>query len=138
MFVGHYAGAFVAKAVEPRMSLAAYALAVQAVDVAWAVLVLLGVERLSIDPTLASNPLVLAHMPYTHSGPATLLWMLAAALVGWRWAGRRAGLVLALAVGSHWVGDLIVHRPDLPLGWTGPKVGLALWDHPLVSWAVEG
>src|SRR5690606_33674329 len=67
MFVGHYAPALVAKAVEPRVPLWALFLAVQLVDVAWALLVLLGVERAHLDATLASNPLALDHMPFTHS-----------------------------------------------------------------------
>ena len=74
MFVGHYSAAFIAKRLEPRLPLWSLLLAVQLVDVVWAVLVLLGIERATIDFSLPGNPLVLSYMPYTHSLPATLLW----------------------------------------------------------------
>jgi len=39
----------------------------------------------------------------------------------------RGAVVLGLAVVSHWLLDLIVHRPDLPLVPGGVKVGFDLW-----------
>jgi len=138
MFVGHYAAAFVAKRVAPEAPLWSLVLAVQAVDVAWALLVLAGVEKLRLDPSLPSNPLDLFYMPYTHGLPATLLWMLAAFLVGRAWLGRTGpALALAAATGSHWLLDLLVHRPDLPLWDDAHKVGLALWNHPPLALALE-
>ena len=138
MFVGHYAAAFVAKRIEPETPLWSLVLAVQAVDVAWALLVLAGVEKVRLDPSLPSNPLDLYYMPYTHGLPATLLWMLAAFLVGRAWLGRSGpALALAAATGSHWLLDLLVHRPDLPLWDDAHKVGLALWNHPLGAAALE-
>ena len=138
MFVGHYAAAFVAKRLSPEAPLWSLVLAVQAVDVAFALLVLAGVEKLRLDPSLPSNPLDLFYMPYTHGLPATLLWMLAAFLVGRAWLGRTApALALAAATGSHWLLDLLVHRPDLPLWDDAHKVGLALWNHPLLALALE-
>jgi len=38
---------------------------------------------------------------------------------------------------SHWFLDLIVHQPDLPLYPDGLKLGLGLWNHPMVELAVE-
>ncbi len=34
---------------------------------------------------------------------------------------------------SHWVLDFVVHRPDLPLFDDASKVGLGLWDAPLLA-----
>jgi hypothetical protein len=140
MFVGHYAAGLAAKAVEPRIPLWACLLAVQLVDVAWAVLVLAGVERFRIEPGLPSNPLVLEHMPWTHSLVATALWGGFASLAARRsfaWATPRAAAVLGLAVASHWLLDLVVHRPDLTLWGAEPKLGLALWNHTGVALALE-
>ena len=40
---------------------------------------------------------------------------------------------------SHWVLDLIVHAPDLPvLPTDAPKVGLGLWGSPIGTAIVEG
>ena len=74
MLFGHYSAAFLAKAAEPRLPLWSLAIAVQFVDVLWAVCVLFGIEHLRIDAALASNPLDLYDMPYTHSLVGALGW----------------------------------------------------------------
>jgi len=139
MFVGHYAAALAARAVEPRAPLWTYVLGCQAIDIAWSALIMTGVEKASIDPSLAGSALVLSHMPYTHSLPAAVLWSVAvgAGLMALLKLPRRAGLFIGLAVFSHWILDFLVHRPDLPLLWTGPKVGLGLWDHAVLEEAIE-
>ena len=43
----------------------------------------------------------------------------------------------AAAVFSHWVLDFIVHIPDLPLYDNTAKVGLGLWNHPVISLPLE-
>jgi hypothetical protein len=132
MFVGHYAAALAAKAVQPKAPFWTYVLGAQLVDVAWAGLVLAGVEKMSLDPHLPGSPLVLSHMPYTHSLPAVAVWALAAGLAA-RFLlklPRAAAIAVGLVVLSHWGLDFLVHRPDLPLGFGGPKVGLGWWNHP--------
>ena len=44
----------------------------------------------------------------------------------------------ALAVFSHWIFDLIMHTPDMPL-WTDDsiKLGLGLWNNAAASYALE-
>ncbi len=138
MLVGHYSAAFLAKAAEPRLPLWVLAIAVQFVDVLWAVFVLLGLEHLRVDPSLASNPLDLYDMPYTHSLVGALGWgaLAAGAAFAWR-RQRRAALVVGVAVASHWLLDWVVHRPDLLL-WSGSaKQGLALWNLPVVAVGLE-
>jgi hypothetical protein len=119
MFVGHYGPSFAAKALEKSIPLWILFLAVQLVDVFWAIFVILGVEKVRIVPGItATNPLDLYYMPYTHSLVAALIWSVAAFIVyrafprlnGWSAAG-----VVGAAVFSHWILDLLVHRPDLPL-----------------------
>jgi hypothetical protein len=75
MFVGHYGPAFAIKAIRPSIPLWLLFVAVQLVDVGWALLVLLGIEKVRIVPGMtASNPLDLYYMPYTHSLAAAALW----------------------------------------------------------------
>ena len=142
MFVGHYGVSFAAKRVAPTIPLWALFIAVQLLDVIWAPLVLSGIEKVRIVPGItASNPLDLYYMPYTHSLLAAVLWS-GGALVVYRLLAAqdlvgRAGYVLALAVFSHWVLDLVVHRPDLPLYDNTAKVGLGLWNLPSVAFALE-
>jgi membrane-bound metal-dependent hydrolase YbcI (DUF457 family) len=138
MLAGHYASALLTKAVVPRAPFWALVLGAQFIDVLWVLLVLAGVERLRIDPSLASNPLDLFHMPYTHSLVGALLWA-AVAGTGARlyWRSNAAGVAVAAAVASHWFLDLLVHRPDLPL-WPGSaKLGLGIWSYPVLSLLLE-
>lgn len=136
MFIGHYAASVAVKIWRPQLPFWACVGAAQLLDIGWGVLIIAGVERLRLDPALPGSPLVLEHMPYTHSLPAALLWSALAAVVAVRWLGRR-GAWLGLVVLSHWLLDFIVHRPDLPLGFLGPKVGLGLWNLPAAELIVE-
>jgi hypothetical protein len=141
MFVGHYGPSFAIKAIRPTIPLWLLFIAVQLVDVAWAVLVLLGVEKVRIVPGItASNPLDLYYMPYTHSLVAAIVWSVAAAVVVVllpRVATRAAAIWIGAAVFSHWVLDVLVHRPDLPIYDDTMKIGLGLWNFPAVALALE-
>jgi hypothetical protein len=138
VLAGHYAPAFLGKAGAREAPLWALLLAAQLVDVVHMILLLLGLERTTLDPTLPSNPLVIEHVPYTHSLLASVGWAILVYLVAWKWLGsRRAAVVLALVTVSHWFLDLIVHRPDLTLYGVAPKLGLGLWNHPALAHAVE-
>src|SRR5258705_5933609 len=132
---------FVAKRSDGAIPLWVLFLAVQLLDVVWAPLVLLGVEKMRIVPGFtATNPLDLYYMPYTHSLVAALLWS-AGAATAYRLLGRpssfRASLLVGGAVFSHWILDFVVHRPDLPLYDNTSKVGLGLWNYPTVAFLLE-
>lgn len=139
MFVGHYGPSFLAKRLAPGLPLWLLFIAVQLLDVFWAIFVFLGVERVRIVPGFTrTNPLDLYYMPYTHSLAGALAWAVAAAVLYRLIAGpaRGAGLV-GVAVFSHWPLDLIVHRPDLALYDDAAKVGLGLWDYPFLTLSLE-
>lgn len=139
MFLGHYGVAFAAKRASPRTSLGMLVLAGEWLDHVWPVLVLLGVEHVRIVPGLmAANPLEFYDYPWSHGLVTALGWSL---LVGGvyflvRRYGR-GGLVVGAVVLSHWVLDLVVHRPDLPLWPDGPKLGLGLWSSVPATVLVE-
>jgi membrane-bound metal-dependent hydrolase YbcI (DUF457 family) len=141
MFVGHYGISFAAKRHAALVPLWVLFIAVQLLDIMWAPLVLMGVEKVRIVPGItASNPLDLYYMPYTHSLVAALLWS-AAAFAVYRLlvpAGKRAAPVVGLAVFSHWVLDFLVHRPDLPLYDNTAKMGMGLWNLPGLAFGLEG
>ena len=141
MFVGHYGVSFAAKRGDSSIPLWVLFIAVQLLDVAWAPLVLLGIEKVRIVPGItASNPLDLYYMPYTHSLLAAILWSIGAFLL-YRLvvpsARALAALLVGLSVFSHWVLDLLVHRPDLPLYDNTAKVGLGLWNRPVLALGLE-
>ena len=141
MFVGHYGPSFAIKSLQPAIPIWLLFIAVQLVDVVWALLVLLGIEKVRITPGItASNPFDLYYMPYTHSLVAAIVWSMAAAVAVRllaRLATRRAGIWIGIAVFSHWVLDFLVHRPDLPLYDDTMKVGLGLWNYPIVALSLE-
>ena len=130
MFVGHYGPSFAVKAIKPSVPLWLPFIAVQLVDVAWAILILLGIEKVRIVPGItASNPLDLYYMPYTHSLVAAVLWSVGALVLckPLRGVGTwSAAAWIGAAVFSHWVLDWVVHRPDLPLYDDAMKVGLGV------------
>jgi hypothetical protein len=142
MIVGHYGVSFAAKAADNRIPLWLLFIAAQFVDVLWAFFVLLGIEKVGIVPGItASSPLDLYYYPFTHSLLASFVWF-GVAVVGYRLLrpGKgtwRMGLIVGAAVLSHWVLDLLVHRPDLPLYDDAAKVGLGLWNYPAVSFLLE-
>jgi hypothetical protein len=141
MFVGHYSCSFAAKRLAPTLPLWLLFVAVQFLDVVWSVLVLLGIEKVRIVPGItATNPLDLYYMPYTHGLPGALLLSVGGAFLYGRVSRHRSRqvlLILALAIFSHWILDFVVHRPDLPLYDNTAKVGLGLWNHPAIAFALE-
>ncbi|MGE0865426.1 MAG: hypothetical protein AB7P34_16140 [Vicinamibacterales bacterium] len=141
MFVGHYALAFGAKRYAPSVSLGTLFLACQFADLLWPTLVVLGIERVEIDPgNTAVTPLNFVSYPYSHSLVMLVVWSALFALAyrtikGWH---ANAMAIVATLVFSHFVLDFITHRPDLPLTLTGAqRVGLGLWNAPLAALAVE-
>jgi uncharacterized membrane protein len=140
MFVGHYGVSFATKTAEASIPLWVLFLAVQWLDVMWAPLVLLGIEKVRIVPGFtATNPLDLYYMPYTHSLVAAIVWSVAAAGVyrAVRPADTKSSLLVGLAVFSHWILDFLVHVPDLPLYDNTAKVGLGLWNRPILAFGLE-
>src|SRR5712691_6536780 len=141
MFVGHYGPSFAAKALKRPIPLWVLFLAVPLLDVFWSIFVLLGVEKVRIVPGFtATNPLDLYYMPYTHSLDGAILWAIAAGVGYWVFRkadGWSAAAIIGAAVLSHWVLDLVVHRPDLPLYDNRLKVGFGLWDRPIAAFALE-
>jgi hypothetical protein len=139
MFLGHLGVGLAAKRAAPHASLGTLLLAALLVDLVWPVLLLAGVEAVRIDPgNTAVTPLDLVSYPLTHSLATGVGWGALLALV--YLAGRRYGrgaLVVGLLVASHWVLDLVSHRPDLPLYPGGPAVGLGLWGSLPATLAVE-
>jgi hypothetical protein len=141
MFIGHYGPAFAAKPVETRLPLWLLFLAVQWLDVGWSALVMLNVEKLRIVKGFTEgSSLDLYYMPFTHGLIGALALSAAlGAIVSLFYRERRAAilLVVAGAVFSHWILDLVVHVPDLPLLGDSYKVGFSLWRHLWISFPLE-
>jgi hypothetical protein len=140
MFIGHYGPAFGAKAAVRTIPLWVFFLAVQWMDVVWSVLVLEDVEKVRIVPGYTqASALDLYYMPYTHGLAGSLALSLlfgAAASLFFRAKRGIVFLISAAAVFSHWILDLIVHKPDLWI-YDDVKVGFGLWRWVWISLPLE-
>jgi hypothetical protein len=141
MFIGHYGPALAAKPLEKRLPLWLLFIAVQWLDVVWSALVMLHVEKLRIVKGFTpGSSLDLYYMPFTHGllGAIALSAALGA-LTALFYRDRRMTIVLVVAgaVFSHWLLDLVVHVPDLPLVDNSFKVGFGLWRYLWLSFPLE-
>ena len=142
MFVGHYGVAFAVRSERNQIPLWVLFVAVQLLDFLWAPFVLLGIEKVRMVPGItATNSLDLYYMPYTHSLVGALIWSGTAffiyKLVRGAKTSNTAALIVAFAVFSHWILDLIVHRPDLAIYDDVLKVGFGLWNHRGIEFLLE-
>ena len=140
MFLGHFGVGFGAKTAVPKVSLGTLLLAAQFLDLLWPTLLLLGIERVNIRTGGKQYPpLDFVHYPYSHSLLMVILWAVLFGAVYYFFRRNRAGaIVLGLAVISHWVLDLIVHIPDLPLyPGDAQRFGFALWSSPMIEMVLE-
>lgn len=141
MFIGHFAVGLGAKKYAPQVSLGVFFLACQLADLIWPVLVLLGVETFNIVPGItALTPLEFTHYPYSHSLLMLMLWsaMLGGLYVLLFKGGTKVALAIAIVALSHWVLDVVTHRPDMPLSLgESTLLGLGLWNYPLWSILLE-
>jgi hypothetical protein len=139
MGIGHFAVGLAAKHAVPRVSLALLLLATQLVDVLWGIFVLLGIEHARIRPGItAASPFDLYDYPISHSLLGGILWALLFGGGYFLFRRYRAGAVmLGFLVLSHWVLDVISHRPDMPVLPNGPYLGLGLWNSVPATILVE-
>ena len=141
MFIGHFGIGFAAKRISPKASLGTLFFATQFIDLLWPILLILRIEQVQIDPgNTVVTPLNFSFYPYSHSLFTVLVWSL---LIGITYfivkKNKFISLYLGVLVLSHWLLDLIVHRPDLPLiPWLETKTGLGLWNSLSGSVIVEG
>ncbi|HZY39540.1 MAG TPA: metal-dependent hydrolase [Mucilaginibacter sp.] len=140
MVIGHFGFGLGAKKFAPKLSLGLIFMAVQFADLLWPTLLLLNIEKVGIQPGNTKFPLNFIYYPFTHSLLMSLFWAGCFGLIYWLFKkDLKTAVVLGICVFSHWVLDLIVHIPDLPLYPGGsPKVGLGLWNWPLLTALVEG
>ena len=141
MFIGHFGIGLGAKKAAPKVSLGTLFLAAQFLDLLWPTFLLLGWEHVTINQgSKEMTPLNFTYYPYSHSLLMAIVWGLVVGGIYFLIKRKsKAAIIIGLCVVSHWVLDLIVHRPDLPL-YPGPSqmVGLGLWNYKIAEVIVEG
>ncbi|MBX7540411.1 hypothetical protein [Qipengyuania sphaerica] len=140
MFIGHFAPAFIARGfTEEAPKLGTLFVAAQLVDWAFFTFAIFGMEHLRIVPGItAMNPMDLYHMPYTHSLVGSAAWAVGfAVLIALLTKNMVAATWAAIVVMSHWLLDLLVHRPDLTISGGEEKLGFGLWNYPAIAMPLE-
>lgn len=131
MFAGHFGVAAAVKSKTPELPLWTLLVSSQLLDLMFIPFSFAGLE--SIEPIGEggyANVIINAY--YSHAlVTALILAVLGGCLAGWFW-NKKAAFITGTVIFSHWILDLIVHRPDLPIlpGNIGnfPLLGLGLWE----------
>src|SRR5215831_1284085 len=153
MFVGHYSVAFAARSGRNRIPLWVLFIAVQFLDYIWATLVLLGIEKLRVIKGFTVGSMLDSYFhPYSHSLPVAIIWSIFAGLLYWVVCSQHpfdsaqgrlshysnsAPWIIAVAVFSHWILDLVAHPRDLAIYDNKWKVGFGLWNYRDPEFALE-
>jgi hypothetical protein len=140
MFIGHFGAGFAAKAIDNKPSLGTLFLAAQFIDLLWPLFLVLGIEHVNVGTS--SSPfetLNFTYYPFSHSLFSVIIWAILFGAVYYLIRKNiKSALILGLLVISHWVLDLIVHIPDLPLSpWSNYKVGFGVWNSVPATIIVE-
>lgn len=140
MFIGHFGVGFGAKKAAPFVSLGILFASAQFLDLLWPTLLLLNIEHVAITPGITkATPLDFTDYPISHGLLLVIIWGLIFGFLYWLIKKNvKNAVVLLICVISHWLMDIIVHRPDLPLyPGNSPHLGLGLWNYPLLSIIAE-
>jgi len=140
MFIGHFGVGLAAKRVDQKPSLGTLFFASQFIDLLWPIFLLLGIEKVVIDPgNTVFTPLDFIYYPFTHSLVGVLFWGIVVGGVYYLIKKNfKTALLLGALVLSHWVLDLLTHAPDLPIApGLEIKVGLGLWNSLIFTLLVE-
>jgi hypothetical protein len=144
MFAGHFGAGLAIGSAGRRVNVGLFVAAALLLDIVLWLLVLAGGESVVIPSTFARTHQAEFVFPYSHSLVAAVAWSALAAAGAWAILARlgaariRIALLMAAAVFSHWLLDVIVHRPEMPLaGSASPLMGLGLWDSVPVALTAE-
>lgn len=141
MFLGHFGVGFAGKKFSKSASLGTYFMAAQWIDLLWPILLLLGIEKVKIEPGISNvTPLNFNYYPFTHSLAAAIIWGVIFGVIYFLIKkNAKTSIILGVFVVSHWVLDFLVHIPDLPI-FPGSelKVGLGLWNSFTATIILEG
>jgi len=143
MFVGHYAVSLAIKKIEPKLNLGWTFLAVMLLDALLGFFVLFGIEKITIPSNYQELHYLTFEFPFSHGLVAALVYSgLSFAIIKWFWRGNanaiKVASLMAVAVFSHFLLDVIVHIPELPLlGNDSLKIGFGLWNNLWVALGLE-
>ncbi|MCU0849567.1 MAG: hypothetical protein MUD12_16920 [Spirochaetes bacterium] len=147
MFIGHYGVGLALKKADKRISLGLLFFAVSFIDLLHFILVLIGIESVEIVPGFTKWIPLTGNNPISHGLTGMIAWSFlayAAVIIYGKIkkedsvSSRKTAMIISLGIFSHFICDVIVHAPDLPLiGYDSIKLGFGLWNYPVISNALE-
>lgn len=144
MFAGHIGVALAAARVEPRANVGVFAAASLLLDLLLWFFILVGWESVVIPADFPHTHQAAFAFPYSHGLFASVVWSVLAGAIVFLLPRTRVGgkpgpaFLVAGVVFSHWLLDVLVHRPELPVtGAASRHVGLGLWDDMPLALGVE-
>lgn len=145
MFIGHYGIGLALKKVEPRLSLGLLIFGAIMLDILFGLFLLAGVEHAKIIPgATVVSPFEFYDYPLSHSELGAVMWATAVFLAYWLWPKgdrtqrKRPAFILSVAIFSHFILDVISHRPDMTISGNNSSIlGLSLWNSLAGTMIVE-
>jgi hypothetical protein len=118
MFVGHLGVGLGLKKIDNRINLGWIFFASLFPDFLLGILILFGLEKLIIPENYAQLHYLEFSFPFSQS--------------------TKAALIFSCAIFLHFITDLIVHSPDIPLfSHDSYKIGFGLWNHMTIALVFE-
>lgn len=139
MFVGHIGAGLALKKINPQINVAWPVFFALFADFLLGIFMLLGWEKFSVPENFAQKHYLIFHFPYSHGLLASLVWGLLISYMAF-FITRNYGFafILALAFLSHFLLDLLVHLPSIPLtGENSAKLGAGLWENMPLALFIE-
>lgn len=139
MFIGHIGAGLALKRIAPELSLGWLMLSSFLLDILLWCFVLFGIESVLVPVNYEQLRYLTFIFPYSHGLLAVGAWALFSyVLVNAGTKMKRFALAVSLGVISHWVLDVLVHPPQIPLFFSGsPMLGLSLWNNLAVESILE-
>lgn len=141
MLVGHLAVGLAARRIDRTISIGTGVLATMLADLLWPVFTAAGLERVNFRQAMgAGNYFDAVDIAWSHSLLADAVWAgIAAGLYLLVRRSRRGAWVVFGAVLSHWLLDVVSHRPDMLLApGVHAAFGLGLWTSIPATIVLEG
>ena len=136
MFVGHLGVGLGLKRIDKRINLGWIFFAALFPDFLLGLFVLFGLENIIIPPDYTELHYLHFIFPYSHSVIAILIWTGLIYILTKRYWPKvngektKAPIIFSAAVFFHFLADLIVHIPDIPiLNHDSTLIGFGLWNH---------
>jgi len=129
----HLGIGFAAKKIAPQVPLWVFLVASWLLDFLSFIFLALGLEKFAVTEINFEQGvhfIVPGSVPGSHGLFMSIIWSLIFGGIAYLiYRDTRTSAVLGLVVFSHWLLDLIVHPPDLPILFEGsPNLGLGLWS----------